>query len=161
MAEHVVDIQIEEGLGMSFDEHWFHTVAVNVLDIEELPTPAELGLLITTAEKIQRLNKAYRDKDEPTDVLSFTMRPDPGTVDMTEFVTPPEEIEYLGEVIVSYPTAMAQALELDHNIEYELALLVTHGILHLLGYTHDLPEDLQYMQSREIEALKKLNIEEM
>ena len=71
---------------------------------------------------------------------------------------PPGEPLPLGEVIVSYPQAQRQAEERGGRLEHELALLIVHGVLHLVGYDHLEPHDTELMQSREQEALKRLNI---
>lgn len=104
---------------------------------EGVPAPAELGLVITDDDTLRDLNRRYRGIDEPTDVLSF------GLESAEPFVSPPDGVHRLGEVIVSFPTAERQALEA------ELAHLVVHGVLHLLGYDHQRPEDAQAMRARE------------
>ena len=71
---------------------------------------------------------------------------------------PPGEPLPLGEVIVSYPQAQRQAEERGGRLEHELALLIVHGVLHLVGYDHLETHDTELMQSREQAALKRLNI---
>ena len=87
--------------------------------------------MITDDSGIQSLNRDFLGYDTPTDVLAFSALEDDGP-----FVSAPEAGGYLGDVIVSYPRAVAQAQEHGHSPEQELNLLVVHGILHLLGYDH-------------------------
>jgi len=91
----------------------------------------ELTLVITDDPGIQALNRDFLGNDAPTDVLAFSAIEDGGP-----FVSAPEASGYLGDVIVSYPHAMAQAQQQGHSPEQELELLIVHGILHLLGYDH-------------------------
>ena len=89
-----------------------------------------ISVLFTDDVKMQELNKTYRSKDKPTDVLSFSMR------DGDEFPSV-EEVENLGDIIVSVDTAMRQAKEFGVSIEDEIKRLLVHGCLHLLGYEHE------------------------
>lgn len=113
---------------------------------EGVPAPAELGLVITDDDTVRDLNRRYRGMNEPTDVLSF------GLESVEPFVSPPDGVQRLGEVIVSFPAAERQAREAGRPLEAELAHLVVHGVLHLLGYDHQQPEEAQAMRARE-EAL--------
>ena len=69
------------------------------------------------------------------------------------FVAPPDRVLHLGEVIISYPQAVIQAEECQHSLKKELAILIIHGVLHLLGYDHDKPEPERKMRAREAEIL--------
>ena len=86
--------------------------------------------------------------DRPTDVLSFALAD--GT---DEFALPPGVPRELGDVVVSYPRAVAQAEEYGHSVERELAYLVVHGVLHILGHDHELPAEQAAMRAREEAAL--------
>ena len=72
MSKHEVNIYIEPKLKVSVKKAWFKTQMKRILDVLNLNVPSELGLVITNNEMIRMLNKTYRDKDEPTDVLSFS-----------------------------------------------------------------------------------------
>jgi probable rRNA maturation factor len=124
-----------------------------VLRDEGVPSPYEVSLAITDSETVQRLNREYRGIDEPTDVLAFYMLPQKGAD--SSFALPPDGVTRLGEVIISYPQAVAQAKEQGHSTERELALLIIHGILHLLGYDHQEPEEESRMRKRERELLQR------
>jgi len=102
---------------------------------------------------VQKLNRDYRGVDAPTDVLAFNMLPQKETT--TSFVLPPDGVTRLGEVIISYPQAMEQAKEQGHSVNKELALLIIHGILHLLGYDHEQPEEEAKMRAKEKELLAR------
>lgn len=104
----------------------------------------EVTLVLTDDEGIQALNRDFLGLDAPTDVLSFSAQEDGGP-----FVTAPEMGGYLGDVIISYPRAVAQAEEHDHPVQEELNLLVVHGILHLLGYDHADEEEKAIMWARQ------------
>lgn len=91
---------------------------------------AELSLTFTDNATIHYLNMTYREIDRPTDVLSFQQ-------DMVN--------NLLGDIIISVEKAQTQADEKGHSLERELALLATHGVLHLLGYDHAEIEDEKIM----------------
>ena len=146
-----VNVLIDEGLEGCLDMGWLHSVAEAVLGHVEC-LDAELGLVITGQDRIQELNLVHLGEDEPTDVLSFPMLPE-SEEDPAGFVAPPDGISHLGEAIISYPQAVIQAAERGHPVEREVAVLVVHGVLHLLGYDHAEPEEQRRMQQREAEIL--------
>jgi probable rRNA maturation factor len=136
------------------DERWLKRVTETALAAEDADFSSEVSLVITGQEKIQDLNRTYLDEDRPTDVLSFPMFP--ATNDKTGFVAPPDGLKHLGEIIISLPQAEIQASEHGHSLDREIAVLLVHGVLHLLGYDHAEPEDTQKMQEREKTILGKL-----
>lgn len=137
-----VPIKIEAAFRDRLDRAPLRRLAVRVLKAEGVVPPAEVGLVVTDDETVRELNRRYRNLDEPTDVLSFGQDP-------ADFVTPPDGIRRLGEVILSYPAAERQAHEAGHSVQEEAAHLVTHGLLHLLGYDHEDPEEERRMRARE------------
>jgi probable rRNA maturation factor len=148
-----IAISVEGNFGSLVDEDRVRRIARRVLEAEGVVTPYEVSLFFTDSETVQRLNRDYRSVDEPTDVLAFYM------VSRREadssFALPPDGITRLGEVIISYPQAVAQAKEQGHPVERELALLIIHGILHLLGYDHEQAEEEAKMRAREKELLEE------
>jgi len=112
-----------------------------------------VSLVFTDSEMVKQLNRNYRGVDEPTDVLAFYMLPQDEAG--SSFALPPDGVTRLGEVIISYPQAVTQAREQGHSHERELALLIIHGILHLLGYDHEEPEEESKMRERERELLER------
>ena len=135
------------------DEGWVRRIAQTVLKAEGVVSPYEVSLVFTDSETVKQLNRDYRGVDEPTDVLAFYMLPQKEAD--SSFALPPDGVTRLGEVIISYPQAIEQAKEQGHSPERELALLVIHGILHLLGYDHEEPEEEAKMRTREKEILEK------
>jgi probable rRNA maturation factor len=144
----MIHIQVEEAFASLVDTELLHSAAQATLEAEDCPE-GELTLVITGDEAVRELNRAYRGMDTPTDVLSFG-----GTV--PEFVTAPEASDYLGDVVVSYPRAEAQAA--GHTVQAELALLAVHGVLHLLGYDHSQPDEQEAMWRRQATVLKRLEL---
>ena len=149
----LIDEDYERYLGVS----WLQSVAEQTLVAQDASSKVELGLVITNQERVQQLNRSYLGKDEPTDVLAFSMLPEPSapgeSKDSSPFVQPPDGVLHLGEVIISYPQAVIQAEEHHHSVKREIAILIIHGVLHLLGYEHDKPELEHQMQTREKEIL--------
>ena len=105
------------------------TVMIRLVEkvLGEMGEPlTEVGLVLTGDTEIRRLNRQYRGIDRPTDVLAFPMREKRESSD-----------SLLGDVVISIPTARKQALQQGHSLQQELALLIIHGLLHLLGYDHE------------------------
>ena len=102
-------------------------------------------LLLTNDAEIQDLNKQYRQKDAPTDVLSFPLDEDTTGGSPTD--------DSLGQIVISLETAARQAHEQGHSFEHELKFLFAHGLLHLLGYDHQNPEDEKIMFAKTDELL--------
>jgi rRNA maturation RNase YbeY len=95
---------------------------------------AELSLLLVGDRSMRRMNRIYRRKNRTTDVLAFPMR------HLRTHRTPhasPLTPSLLGDVVISLPQAERQAARAGHSPERELAALITHGVLHLLGYDHE------------------------
>jgi probable rRNA maturation factor len=147
-----INVLIQGGFKKNLKVGWLRSIAKQVLTAQGISPSAELGLVIAGQEKVRQLNRNYRGRDEPTDVLAFSAREEGGT-DSPPFVQPPDGILHLGEVIISYPQAVIQAEERHHSVEREIAILVIHGMLHLLGYEHNRPELERQMRAREKEIL--------
>jgi probable rRNA maturation factor len=148
-----IEIFVEEEFRGVMDGGWVKKIVRQVLKAEGVAPLYEVSLVFTDSETVQQLNRDYRGVDEPTDVLAFYMLPQKG-ID-SSFALPPDGVTRLGEVIISYPQAAEQAKEQGHSPERELALLVIHGILHLLGYDHEEPKEESKMRERERELLEK------
>ena len=93
----------------------------------------EISLLFTNNEGIQGLNRDYRGKDQPTDVLSFAL----AEGEDAAFSFPPTGPLMLGDIVISYEKAAAQAESYGHSVQRETVFLFVHGMLHLLGYDHE------------------------
>ncbi len=156
-----INVLIDEDFKGCLEASWLQSVTEQVLIVQGVSPNVELGLVITSQERVQQLNRDYRRKDEPTDVLAFYMLPIQGKtgVDFPPFVVPPDGISHLGEVVISYPQAVIQAEEHQHSVEKEIIILIIHGLLHLLGYDHDKPELENLMRAREAEILSYIERE--
>ena len=128
---------------------WLHRVLREVLRRE--PSLAGLQVEVSVAlvddRTIARLNRRFRGKEGPTDVLSFPMAETP------DEPQPEGGCVLLGEVIISVPRALEQAARYGHSPQRELAYLAVHGCLHLLGYDHHDPASRRIMRAREEAAL--------
>ena len=127
-------------------EDLIRKAAENALTMEN-SEDCEVSILLTDDAEIHRLNKLYRDVDRPTDVLAFAMR---------EGVDGDLNREVLGDVVISLPGAKQQASVYGHSFEVEMSFLVSHGVLHLLGYEHDKEDDMLAMQHKQENILCSL-----
>lgn len=117
---------------------------------EEVPMESEVSLTFVHNDEIQELNRDYRQKDAPTDVISFALQEE----GEGELQVIGEEIPImLGDIVISIDKAKEQAEEYGHPLERELGFLALHGFLHLLGYDHINKEDSKKMFSRQKEIL--------
>jgi probable rRNA maturation factor len=147
-----INVLVDEHFKADLEVSWLEGIARQVLEAEDAGTQTELGLFIASGERVKQLNRDYLGRDEPTDVLAFSAREGVGA-ELPPFVPPPDGVLHLGEVIISYPQAVVQAGEHQHSIKREIAILIIHGVLHLLGYDHDKPEVERQMRAREAELL--------
>ena len=139
------------------EEKLIKEVVSRVLEEEKVLPEVDVYITLTNNEEIHKLNKEYRDVDRPTDVLSFPMYERDEIAGLKNDTD--DEIEkILGDIIVSIEKVREQAEEYGHSFERELAYLVTHGMLHLLGYDHMIEEEKAVMRKREEEILETLNI---
>ena len=113
---------------------WLERLASTLAE-KELPADAAgadtltLGVRFASDREMQRVNRDYRGKDKPTDVLSFPGEPEPSDGEHGS--------RHLGDILISIPTARRQAAERGHTVERELKVLLLHGLLHCLGYDHE------------------------
>jgi rRNA maturation RNase YbeY len=108
---------------------------------------AEISLSFLNDRRIRSLNKIYRGKDRPTDVLAFPLALSRSVRWKGAAHTPPPL--FLGDVVISVPTARRQAREYRHSLGREMARLMIHGILHLLGYDHEKADEARRMRRKE------------
>ncbi len=167
-------VSVDEPYEGEISSAWLEDAARAGLAAAGIVDEAEVSLLITGDETVRALNAEYRGLDETTDVLSFSTEhpghwegegdgpPDSRFRGNNEkdddFVLPPGLPQPLGEIIVSWPQAQRQAGEHGVSSLQELAHLVVHGALHLVGYDHVEPEEAALMQAREREALTALEL---
>lgn len=108
----------------------------------------ELSVAFVSDKRIKELNKIFRNKNQPTDVLSFPYEPDQYDYLETE--------NFLGDIVISLETAQRQAAENSLSFETEIKQLILHGILHLCGYDHE--TDTGEMNELELKLRRKLRI---
>ena len=151
-----LSIRIEKPFVGLVSKQWLRRAVKLTLVHTGISSPVELGLVIAGDDTVHELNRSYRSVDRTTDVIAFALSE--RDVKAEPFVTPPDDVVHLGEVIISYPQAKRQALEQHHPLEEELALLVAHGVLHLLGYDHELPEQGEKMRAMESKVLDAIEV---
>jgi probable rRNA maturation factor len=120
--------------------------ALAVLDLQSASPDVEFTIVITDDAEIQQLNSQFLGIDSPTDVLSFP----------SDEIDPETQLHYLGDIIISYPTALRQAENVHESIQDEIQLLVIHGVLHLLGFDHAEPDEKREMWENQQNALDRL-----
>ena len=158
-----VSVQVLDGLDGPVSVDWLTQVAERAMAAGRADSDAGVSVMVADDAVVRDLNRRHRGLDENTDVLSFSFTHEgeyygeraegPPADDGLDFVLPPGEDSSLGEVIISYHQARRQAAGSGHSVERELALLLTHGVLHLLGYDHVEPEDEAAMKGAEAKVL--------
>lgn len=143
-----IDIQNENNYPV--DEARLREAITAVLTRYNVDPETALSVVFTTDDEVWALNRQYRATDSPTDILSFPADKPP--VDI------PGEPPYLGDLIIAFPYASAQAEREGHALDDSLALLVVHGTLHLLGYDHHDSESRAAMWSAQETILRELGI---
>ena len=152
MFTHDVLVSIEPEFAQRVQADWLSGVARITLEHEGVGD-CQLSVAVTTDGEIHALNRRYAGEDKPTDVLSFSQE------EGEEFVAAPDELRHLGDVIISLETAERQASEAGHDLDAEMAYLLAHGVLHLLGYHHAEASEEREMRARERAVLAKAGIE--
>ena len=149
-----ISIEIDPPYAAEVDAQALVDIAVTVLRREGIAGPVELGLWITNEDEVHTLNRTYRGVDTSTDVLSFGG----DEQQATPFVSAPDAPRHLGDIAISFPHVVRQAEEYDHSRRRELAYLLVHGVLHLLGHDHEQPDQAAEMRAREEATLSGLGI---
>lgn len=109
------------------------------------------NIIIIDNPTIHKINKEYRDKDAPTDVISFALEDDKTVIE-------PDGVRILGDIYISIDKVHEQALEYGHSFKRELSFLTVHGLLHLLGYDHMEKSDEEVMFKKQEEVLNYYEI---
>ena len=125
-----IQLLVNNNSNLNIDEHFFYTLSLVTLDKISYPLEtAEISLKLTDDEEMRELNKKHRSLDKTTDVLSFPMNE-----------TKNIEENILGDIVISVNTLRKQAKKYDMTVNDELAFLYVHGLLHLLGYDHEISQ---------------------
>ena len=144
-------VQIDSETGDEPEGTWFESIARDTLAAEGIIPPYEVSVVLTDEATVHEMNRHYRNVDAPTDVISFYTQ----TPAETTFVLPEDGVQHLGDIVISFPQAVEQAKEQAHSVQQELTLLTIHGLLHLLEYDHEEPDDAVRMRSREAVLLEQ------
>ncbi|SEM29722.1 probable rRNA maturation factor [Mesobacillus persicus] len=129
---------------------------LNFAASKEMVEPgSEVSVTFVTDERIHEINREYRDKDRPTDVISFALE-ETGEGEME--IIGADIPRVLGDIIISTAKAREQADEYNHSFMREIGFLLVHGFLHLLGYDHETEEDEKIMFSRQREILDEYGL---
>lgn len=143
-----VSFHVRRRSGAKLNRRDLRAVCTAAVEGEGIDGLALLTVTFVDDDEIQQINVQHRGINSPTDVLSFPL------VDASVgFALPPDAPRELGDVIVSYPRAVAQAEEYGHSVQREVAYLVVHGVLHILGHDHEVPAEQATMRQREEAAL--------
>ncbi len=147
--EIVLDFSLEiEGYDELIKEEEVKEYIHKVLHDEYEPEkPVYVSVALVGNEDIQRINRDYRDKDQPTDVISFAYH------ETEDYMIGPYDT--LGDIVISLERVEEQAKDFNHSFRREFYYVLTHGLLHLLGYDHIEEEDKKEMRAREEEILGK------
>jgi len=148
----IINTQIDLPYQADIDVERLTSLAKSALEYCRIDD-GEVTVVISSDDVLRSLNRQYRGVDAPTDVLSFE---EASPAD--EFVLPGQESPYLGDVIISAPTAIKQAQAMGHAPFEEILLLTVHGILHLLGFDHLTPAEKVTMWQKQEEILRLNNL---
>lgn len=135
-------------------EDLINKVTAKALEMQDVTADVELSVVITDNDSIQAINQEFRDKDMPTDVLSFPGY-EPEDIDVVKNA---DDLMVIGDIIISREKVIEQAEEYGNTFEREFAYLLVHGILHLLGYDHMQDDEKAVMREQEEKILAELNL---
>jgi probable rRNA maturation factor len=140
--QYMIELEHEADIA-GIDEHALERLAAHALDVEHVAKPSELSVMLADDPTVRELNRAYRGTDEPTDVLSFSQ------TEGEQFAQPDGAAPHLGDVVISIDAARRQAAEYAVPLQDEVAHLLVHGVLHLLGYDHEEASEAEVMRRHE------------
>jgi len=124
-------------------------------DLAERNFALEISIKFSDNDEVQKLNSAYREKDKPTNVLSFPLVPR----DLLESLSNSDDGEILlGDIIMAHGVCTDEAKEKSIPMADHASHLLVHGVLHLLGYDHETEAEALIMEALEVKALQKLGI---
>jgi probable rRNA maturation factor len=150
-----VDLVDETETLTASHEQLLHQIVEKAAQMEGLEGEVELSITFVNDERIQEINRQYRDKDQPTDVISFALNEqDEDELEILSDDMP----NVLGDIIISVPRIHEQAQDYGHSFERELGFLTVHGFLHLLGYDHLTETEEKEMFTRQEDILMEYGI---
>jgi probable rRNA maturation factor len=146
-----VDLEQVESMAQKLSRGVFRNLLKDLPDhleeetLEEMAERGQFSIVLVSDRQIRSLNKEWMGKDRPTDVLSFPLSLDP---------PPSEELPWeVGEIVISVEKAKQQAEEYGHSVDREMAFLLVHGFLHVLGFDHMEPDEEKDMFGRQKQIL--------
>lgn len=153
-----IDVQVFPAYTGRVTKAWLRMVAGEALHSEDPSGSSPISLVIADDDTLRQLNLEFRGLDETTDVLAFPLEDEANDDGLTgdDFPDFPDEPSPMGEIVISYPQAKRQAQEAKKPLRSELALLVVHGVLHLLGYDHAEPEEERVMWAKQDGVLSNI-----
>lgn len=153
-----IEYETEQKLELPYEEI-IKEIVEAALDYEDCPYEAEVSVVLTDDEEIQKINKEFRQIDSATDVLSFPMGDfeTPSDFERLEecsedYFNPETGELLLGDIVISVDKVIEQARKYGHSEKRELAFLVAHSMLHLCGYDH-MEEERKVMEQKQEEIL--------
>ncbi len=168
-----INYLLEYSIEFDFDYKYDASLVIeSVLKEESFPYEAEIGITFADDEYVRKLNHDYRNIGKTTDVLSFPLvdydidiTESNRTEDMYEFLSDNDEYTnpdtgeiMLGDIVLSVPMIYKQSVEYNHSVRREYAFLITHSMLHLLGYDHMEDDERKVMEDKQKKILESLNI---
>ena len=154
-----IEVQVFPRFRAQAQPRWVRSVAEAALDTADPGGSSALSIVIADDETVRDLNNRFRGVDEVTDVLAFGATSENAPTPSDAAFPPLPGEESLGEVVVSQPQAARQAPANGATVERETALLIVHGVLHLLGHEHAEPEGAAAMRRLEEQALGAISSE--
>ena len=160
-----INFSVETDYNFDFDGEKLGREIVNaVLDHYDFPYEACVDITITDSDGIREINLESRQMDSPTDVLSFPMieysspADFSGIEDQIAVFDPDSGEAILGDIVLNADRIISQSEEYGHSIKREYAFLITHSMLHLLGFDHMEDEEREQMEKEQRKILDKLGI---
>jgi probable rRNA maturation factor len=134
-----IDILIEAGDWPKTSEKFVMGALCQGLELAR--AEGEVSVVLADDDFVQNLNREYRGQDKPTNVLSF-----------------PQDPPMLGDIVLAYETVAREAAEQDKSFDQHLTHLLVHGLLHLLGFDHEVDDEAEEMEALEVQILKDMGI---
>ena len=160
-----IDIEYETPIQLELPyEDIIKKTVYAALDYEKCPYEVCVNIVLTDNTSIHEVNLQMRNIDRPTDVLSFPMNDFPAPGDFSEIEEYPDSFEpdtgelLLGDIMISVEKIIEQAEEYGHSKTRELAFLIAHSMLHLMGYDHMEDSEREDMEKRQREILESISI---
>ena len=144
----MISITVRKPYLKLIDKKRLITVAEAALTYLLQSKPVDLSVLICSDEEISKINRMYRNINQPTDVLSFE----------SGEVIPESDTAHQGDIVISYDSAREHSIRLSQDVSVEILVLLIHGILHLVGYDHSTKNEKKQMWKKQFELHHLLNI---